>query len=179
MAGERYRHIFLLGPTRTQGFTSPRQGGGAPRIPARDRAQHSARLREQLETLWRDVESTQAVAHTERHGVYIDFVSDPGFDLVVKSLEALRLGIRLLNVRTQQIEGAEQTFATVYVPHNRRAYFLNKIRAYAEEQTQGGKPKNASLIAASLISGAPCWSLSGKTPGNYCLAMTLSGLRCG
>jgi hypothetical protein len=96
--------------------------------------------------LWRDVESTQAVAHTERHGVYIDFVSDPGFDLVVKSLEALRLGIRLLNVRTQHIEGTEQTLATVYVPHNRRAYFLNKIRAYAEEQTQGGKPKNASLI---------------------------------
>ena len=73
-------------------------------------------------------------------------LANPGFDLVVKSLEALRLGIRLLNVRTQQIEGAEQTFATVYVPHNRRGYFLNKIRTYAEEQTQGGKPKNASLI---------------------------------
>jgi hypothetical protein len=99
-----------------------------------------------LETLWREVESTQAVAHTERHGVYIDFVSEPGFDLVVKSLEVMRSGIRLLNVRKQQIDGTEQTLATVYVPHNRRAYFLNKIRAYAEEQTLGGKPKNASLI---------------------------------
>ena len=40
----------------------------------------------------------------------------------------------------------EQTLATVYVPHNRRAYFLNKLRAYAEEETKGGRPKNANLI---------------------------------
>jgi len=146
MPGERYRHIFLPGPTLTQGFTNPRRGGEGPRIPARDRGPHSIRLHERLETLWRDVESTQAVAHTERHGVYIDFISEPGFDLIVKSLESLRLGIRLLNVRRQQVEGTEQTLATVYVPHNRRGYFLNKIRAYAEEETKTGRPKNANLI---------------------------------
>jgi len=146
MPGERYRHIFLPGPTQTQGFTNPRQGGGAPRIPVRDRVQHSTRLRDRLETLWRDVESTQAVAYTERHGVYIDFISEPGFDLVVKSLEFLRSGIRLLNVRRRQVGGTDQTLATVYVPYNRRGYFLNKIRAYAEEQTQSGQPKQANLI---------------------------------
>jgi hypothetical protein len=110
MPGERYRHIFLPGPTQTQGFTNPRQGGGAPRIPVRDRVQHSTRLRDRLETLWRDVESTQAVAHTERHGVYIDFISEPGFDLVVKSLESLRSGIRLLNVRRRQTSHLNQQY---------------------------------------------------------------------
>ena len=146
MAGERYRHIFLLGPTRTQGFTSPRRGGEGPRIPTRDRGRHSAQLHERLETLWRDVESTQAVAHTERHGVYVDFISEPGFDLMVKSLEAIRSGIRLLTVRRQQVGDEEQTLATVYIPHNQRSYFLSRIRAYAEEQTRAGKPKHASLI---------------------------------
>src|SRR5262245_49582848 len=146
MPGERYRHIFLIGPTGTRGFTSPRQGGGGPRIPARDRAQHSTRLRERLETLWREVDVTQAVAHAERHGVYVDFVSEPGFDLVVKSLEPLRTGIRLLNVRRRVDGDTEQTLATVYVPNTRRGYFLNKVRAYSEEQTRSGQPKHATLI---------------------------------
>jgi Subtilase family len=146
MPGERYRHIFLPGPTLTQGFTNPRRGGEGPRIPSRDRGQHGTLLRERLENLWREVDATQAVAHMERHGVYIDFISEPGFDLVIKSLEAIRSGIRLLNVRSQQVGDEEQTLATVYVPHNQRSYFLNRIRAYAEEQTRGGKPKHASLI---------------------------------
>lgn len=146
MPGERYRHIFLPGPTLTQGFTNPRRGGEGPRIPARNRGQHSVLLRDRLEALWRDVESAQAVGHTERHGVYIDFISEPGFDLLVKSLEAIRSGIRLLNVRRRQVEGTEQTLATVFVPHDKRSYFLNRIQAYAEEQTSSGKPKNASLI---------------------------------
>src|SRR5215471_6854837 len=101
MPGERYRHIFLPRPTRTQGFTNPRRGGEGPRIPARDRSQHSASLRNRLDNLWREVELTRAVGQTERHGVYIDFVSEPGFDLIVKSIENLRLGIRLLNVRSR------------------------------------------------------------------------------
>jgi len=65
---------------------------------------------------------------------------------MVKSLEAIRLGIRLLNVRSQQAGDEEQTLATVYVPHNQRSYFLKRIRAYAEQQTAGGRPKNATLI---------------------------------
>jgi hypothetical protein len=92
------------------------------------------------------VESAQAVAHTERHGIYFDFISEPGFDLMVKSLEAIRSGIRLLSVRRQQVGDEEETLATVYVPHQQRSYFLNRIRAYGEEQTRSGKPKHASLV---------------------------------
>lgn len=34
----------------------------------------------------------------------------------------------------------------MYVPSNRRSYFLDKIRKYAEENTRKGFPKNANLI---------------------------------
>jgi len=146
MPGEQYRHIFLPGPTRTSGFTSPRQGGDAPRIPGRNRVNHSARLRQQLESLWREVPPGQAVAHVERHGLYVDFLSEPGFDLMIQSLERVPSGIRLLNVRKQGEGATERTIATVYVPHDRRSYFLNKVRAYAEEQTRNNQPKNAALI---------------------------------
>lgn len=146
MPGEHYRHIFLTGPTRIEQFTNPRQGGGAPRIPTRDRAQHSAHLQRRLEAAWREAEQRQAVAHTDRLGVYIDFVSEPGFDLTVKSLERLKSGIRLLNVRRVRTNDTLQTMATVFVPRERRRYFLNKINAYAGEMDRRGEPKNSKLI---------------------------------
>lgn len=148
MAGERYRHIFLPGPDRTEGFTNPRRGGGQPRIPSRDRAGHSAYLRGRLESAWREDEERCAVAHADRHGVYIDFLSEPGFDLIIKSLESLRSGIRLLNVRRMEDDGGERTIATVYVPNAKRVHFLKKIRDYAEQVTQTGKPKNEKLVSS-------------------------------
>ena len=95
-----------------------------------------------------------------RKGVYLEFKSDPGFDLVTKSLEDRRSKdkpIRLLNVRvetdlvkneeTSTLESVETTYATVYIPHEKKKHFLNKIEAYANEIDQRSKkPKNASLI---------------------------------
>lgn len=147
MPEERYKHIFLTGPTRTQGFTNPRRGGSAPRIPVRDRAGHSTYLKQRLEEAWREVKQRQAVVHVERQGAYIDFVSEPGFDLAIQSLEALRSGIRLRNIRKDSEGGLEQTLATVYVPYNKRSYFLRKIQSYATEVDRRSKrPKNAKLV---------------------------------
>lgn len=148
MPGEHYRHIFLSGPTRSQGFTNPRQGGSSFRIPQRDdRGRHSSYLRQRLEAVWAEVEQhRQAVAHVERNGAYIDFISEPGFDLVIKSLEVQRSGIRLLNVRREGEGEHEQTFATVYVPHSKRGHFLRKINAYSQEETSSGRPKNEKLV---------------------------------
>ncbi len=147
MAGERYRHILLKGPTRTQGFTNPRIGGPRPRIPSRDHNQHSKHLRQRFKAAWAEVEhQRQAVLHIDRNGAYIDFVSEPGFDLVLTSLEARRSGIRLLNVRREGEGAEEKTFATVYIPHSKRGHFLRKINAYSAEQTKTGNPKNKRLI---------------------------------
>jgi len=146
MPQEHYRHIFLPGPTRTQGFTSPQRGRGTTRIPARDRSEHSTYLHRRIEEAWQGAEQRQAVAHTERHGTYIEFVSEAGFDLALQSLDNLRSGIRLLNVQRHHEPDNEQTLATVYVPNNQRSYFISKIQKYAEEDTQRGVPKNANLV---------------------------------
>lgn len=148
MPGERYRHIFLPGPTRTQGFTNPRQGGSAPRIPNnRDRNDHSVYLRGRLQQAWSEFDQQQTVISVERDGAYIEFESEPGFDLAIQSLESLRLGVRLLNVRRDGEGASERTLATVYVPHNQRGYFLRKIQSYASEiDRRNNKPKNAKLV---------------------------------
>jgi len=144
MPGENYRHIFLEGFHSESGFTSPR-GGGKPRIPNRNRATHSEYLRGRLTAAWEEAENRQAVAHMDRKGVYLDFISDAGADLVLKSLEARRSGIRLLNVHKGETE-EEETRATVYIPNRKRGYFLRRIAKYAEETTAAGNPKNMPLV---------------------------------
>jgi len=146
MAGKRYRHIFLTGPSQTQRFTNPRTGGAEPRIPPRDRFSHSEHLRQQIESVWEDYDQRQAVVHVERHGAYIDFVSEPGFELAIKSLESHRSGIHLLNVGSAGQDEAKTTTATVYIPHAKRGYFLKKIKEYAEEVTRNNQFKNKKLV---------------------------------
>lgn len=147
MAGERYKHIFLSGPTRTQGFTNPRSGGKTPSVPDRDRSRHSAYLKKRLADVWAKSEHRRAVVVTERNGAYIDFLSEPGFELPVQSLESVGSGIRLLNVRTEGEGEAERTFATVYIPNEKRGYFIKKVQEYATEiDGRSNKPKNLKLV---------------------------------
>ncbi len=151
MAPVRYRHIFLSSEyARTQGFTSPRQGGESPRIPGdRDRAGHSGHLEQRIGEAWNAAEQHKAGAavHMERHGAYIEFEGAEGFDLAIQSLENLRSGIRLLNVRKEGEGEKERVLATLYIPYHKRGYFLRKIRAYAtEEDRRSKKPKNAKLV---------------------------------
>jgi hypothetical protein len=151
MAGKLFKHIFLPGPTRTQEFTNPRRGGGSGFLKReRNRGAHSARLKERFETAWNAAEKTRsAVAVRDRKGVYLEFKSDPGFDLKLQSLENIRSGIRLLTTKTLGEGEKKQTLAAVYIPRNRRSYFLNKIRAYTEEiDRRSNKPKNSDLVGS-------------------------------
>lgn len=152
MTDERFSHLFLPGPSDTrEDYTSPRSGGGTPRLRDQDRATHAEVIARRLEEAWTVAEERQAVAHADRNGVYLEFVSEPGFDLVLKSLEARNSGVRLLNVRTEGPEDAETTRATVFVPHSKSGHFIRKAIAYATEDNPPKKdgtttPKNANLI---------------------------------
>ncbi|MQL52293.1 S8 family serine peptidase [Desulfofundulus thermobenzoicus] len=147
MAGERFRHLFLVDHPGIEPFTSPSSGGTKKRIPSRNRQTHSEYLMQRFIEAWQEAEAEQAVHHVDRNGVYIEFKSDLGADLVIKSLEDLRSKkVRLLNVRTEG-EGDERvTYATVYVAHEKKRHFLKKIEEYALQVTPGGKPKNADLV---------------------------------
>jgi hypothetical protein len=126
------------------------------RLRPQDRDSHAARIEQKLQEAWEVAENRQVVAHADRAGVYLEFRSEPGFDLALKSLESVRKGIRLLNVKVEGREGIETTKATVFVPRAKSAYFLRKVRAYASEdivrrdpQTRvelSRSPKNAKLV---------------------------------
>ena len=94
------------------------------RIPDRDREAHSKYLLGRLNLAWQQAENKQAVIHAVREGVYIEFKSDPGADLVTKSLDDMRSKqVRLLNVRTEGKGDAAVTYATVYVANEKKNHF--------------------------------------------------------
>jgi len=150
---DSFRHIFLDHSGESSEYTSPPTRGAEFRIPSRPRASHSAKLKRQLDAAWQAAKQTAqqrtAVSLPVRQGVYLEFESAPDYDLVTKSLEDRRAGIRLLNIRTVPAQDdPEQTVtrATVYIPAGKERHFLEKVRKYAEEQTKAGKWKNKKLV---------------------------------
>lgn len=84
----------------------------------------------------------QVAAIRYKDGVYLEFSGDKQYDFPIKKLENLNAGIRLLNVKTDD----ETIKATVYIPAGKEAYFLEKVRAYAEPVDEGKTPKNNDLV---------------------------------
>jgi hypothetical protein len=89
-------------------------------------------------------DSRMAVAAVDRRGAYIEFVSEPGFDLVFESLEDIRSGVRLRNVR--RVGDPQETIATLFVPNEKRGLFLRKLTEYELKQTTRGRPRNQDLV---------------------------------
>lgn len=153
MGDEIYQHIFLGHEFYDRlDFISPRGGRGGRTIPHRNVQEHGPIIRKRLDKAWEDAkeirERRRAVALPTRSGLYLEFRGDPGYDLVSKSLEDRRSGIRLLSVADRTVAGETDpvTFATVYVPADKKGHFLRKIKKYETEKTASGKPKNQPLI---------------------------------
>lgn len=145
----RLPHLVVAGTAQAEPYGVPQQGGGEPRQPPpRNRSDHGTRLRAQLEQAWGEAQQSEerqaAVSVGTQHGVYLEFESDPGFELAFKSLEFTPSGILLLSVREEQ----RITYATVYVPDGKLRRFFNLVDAYLnrDKETASGKPRNQSLI---------------------------------
>lgn len=132
---ESYKHIFITGNVNSEKYKAPSAMGGKPRIPVRDRTTHSQKLLQQFDSIWQQKEQMQkqraAEQITTREGTYISFISAADRDLITKSLEDLRKGIRLLNIKEiQTSENQTQIRATVYVPNGKEGLFISKINSY-------------------------------------------------
>lgn len=143
-------HIFIQNGADPRQFRSPKQVAKGPRIPHRDRNLHGQYLKNKFDDIWQRVQqiSTQrmAVSLQTREGTYLEFSSRAGYDLISKSLEDIRKGVRLLNVRTSGEGDNQQNLATVYIPKGKEQFFLSKIEAYRTAETQKGEPKNKKLV---------------------------------
>ncbi|HMU34605.1 MAG TPA: S8 family peptidase [Pyrinomonadaceae bacterium] len=147
----KYKHILLADNKVSERFTPP-SGRGEARLSVRDRALHSQRLLQKFEQIWAEKERVNETRTAEglatREGTYLEFISAAGYDLITKSLEDRRSGIRLLNIKQEGDAEQSQVKATVYVPNGKEGYFVKKIQAYQNQDTPKGNPKNAPLVSS-------------------------------
>jgi hypothetical protein len=148
---ENYKHIFISGNVKPEKYKASPKQGKQPRIPSRDRATHSAKLLQQFDAIWNQKKELEQARTAEkiatREGTYLSFTSAVDHDLITKSLENIKKGIRLLNVKEEIIDGEHtQVKATVYIPNGMEGFFINKIAKYEAENLKSGKPKNAPLV---------------------------------
>ena len=142
-------HIFIDGRTEAILYKPITSGGGSGSRPPREPLTHAQRLRNELNAAWQRQAETntdrQAISLSTKEGIYLEFQSHPGFSLKTKSLEDLRYGIRLLNIKETGEEAAKVTTATVFIPTSRAEKFFEKLQQY-EESASSPSIKNAELI---------------------------------
>ena len=139
MAVEK-RNILLTGITQSMQYKGT--GGGKKKIPPRNRSEHASYISGKYESFVSQALSHKQAAAIKMKGMYAEFSGMQNFELVTKSLEDRRAGIRLLNVQT--IDGCMK--ATVYIPEGKEEFFRKRIAEYAEKETKGGNPRHAELI---------------------------------
>lgn len=145
-------HLFLRELPSSEKFMHVGSRGRPENLPERATQQHAAHLRKQLEQAWNDAlkqhAERRAVSHSTLHGLHIDVISEPGYELAITSLEDRRYGIRVANVaRLENQDGTKVVSATVYVPTEHRHRLLAKIDDYANKVTKSARPQNNALIA--------------------------------
>lgn len=107
---------------------SPVSGGSGKRnIPERNRYDHARYLEKQFESIWD--ENKSITSYSDRNGIYLEFRGKNDFKLVTKSLEDVSQNVRLCNIK--EIEGTKH--ATVFLPLNKKDFFLKKINGYKEK----------------------------------------------
>lgn len=141
-------HLLIRGSARPEPYTYPRPvRGPAFPLPARSRAEHGDRLLAAMDTARQSLDELRrrrrAVGITEDRGLHLELESDPGFDLMLKSLDRTRDGIELVAVR----ERGDIMFATVFVAEGKLQNLERLIRRYRDEDdARSGRPKNRTLV---------------------------------
>lgn len=144
-------HLFVTEYAQPFNYTANRARSN-PNIPQRDRHLHSQLLVAKFDQIrhnqQQNLNQRNVALLPTRDGSYLEFKSLGNHDLITKSLEDIRLGVRLLNVRDIDVNGIKETFATVFVPLGKEQHFLNKVTDYRDNLTAGGNPRNQPLVAS-------------------------------
>jgi len=132
--GRKLKHLLLRGTAKTERYTSPKIGRQSISNPSRNPLAHGENLLKQIskaqeEAFVRD-ETRVAVGIADQNGMYLEFQSEPEFELALKSLESTSQGIELTSVRQR----GEVMLATVYIPEGKLVYFTKKLEAYGRKE---------------------------------------------
>jgi len=143
MAERDRPHIVVPTLPASEPFTLASTGRGPEKAPfTGDRTRHGRRLTREL-----DDALTPASDEPETAGTYITFVSFPGLELALESLDPQASGEQpeLVAVREAESEDGTVQMATVYIPDGKKEYFFKRLAAYVETATEE-KARHAALV---------------------------------
>lgn len=143
MAERDRPHIVVPTLPASEPFTLASTGRGSEKAPfTGDRRRHGSRLSREL-----DDALTPASGEPETAGTYITFVSFPGLELALESLDPQASGEQpeLVAVREAESEDGTVQMATVYIPDGKKEYFFKRLAAYVETATEE-KARHAALV---------------------------------
>jgi hypothetical protein len=115
---DKLPHILLKDTAQTEPYTPIPSRGKTFKLPQRIRQEHGQKLLRHLNncvTKQPMIREQKAYGIDAGNGIYVQFESDPEFELKFESLEAIRSGIELLAVQTVE----DKTLATVFVPEGK------------------------------------------------------------
>ena len=145
------KNIFIKEIKEVSSYIPKSGGGKNSTLPYRDRENHGKSIQKKLNNIWNQEkqreEKRMAVSHTTSKGTYLEFISSPNYDLTTKSLEDIRSGIRLLNIRTEENDNGAITKATVFIPKGKEKSFIKKAKDY----TEGIKKSNSKNVVNTTL----------------------------
>jgi subtilisin family serine protease len=161
-----FPHFFVRDSRTPANYTSTVTGGGNRQSPPRpERRTHADKLLSDLERAERNAKARQQTEPIREGLQFIPmrFAEGSEFDLELKRLESEQLGIRIISAR--EVGGRKEYI--VAVPDSQVSRLADKFRAYRDEDTKKGKPKNEPLASSvSTIEAAELsdyWTEAGET----------------
>lgn len=143
MAERDRPHIVVPAQPRSEPFTIPTGGGGNDGSGfSGDRRRHGSALVEEYENALAPLPDAPQTA-----GTYISFLSFPGLELALESLDVQRAGEQPELVAVREDDSGDETvqIATVYIPDGKKEYFLKRLTQYVES-AGADKARNATLV---------------------------------
>jgi len=143
---DKFPHILLKDTALTEPYTPISSRGKTFKLPPRNRQEHGQKLLRQFDRLRHEadqvIKEQKAYGIDAGNGIYVQFESEPEFELKFESLEVIRSGIELLAVQTVE----EKNLATVFVPEGKLDILTKKVADYLEKDTSKGLPRNRELV---------------------------------
>ena len=147
MAMNNLPHIIFSEEQERFDYTTPRPGRGRSNFPIRDEVTHGAFINRKLAEARQQYNENSAIGISHLDTIILEFNSSPDFDLKTKSLEDIRFGIRLLNIREEKnTENKTIIRATVSIPKDKINKFVKKIDEYNQTISSETKTKNEELV---------------------------------
>lgn len=131
-------NIHLNEKAESKDYKPVNNRGSEDNIPVREnRSRHAAHLQKQFDKAWelaiKQKEKKNVVSASTNNGVYLQIKGKENYDLLTKSLENVAQHVRLYNVQEDE-NGV--TSSTVYIPNNKKDFFLKKINKYKETENK-------------------------------------------